>query len=142
MAPIRFREWYKIKLGARHILLQVLLWWLYGFIWIPLWYLKTRHSNDVTMQSSTPMVSGALPSRVPATPASQVKRGLAMLAVGLVLLVMSPVIAGAGRDIPQGVLSGVFNGVLLSGFILPPLGLVFVAIGLVRRNRSGKVDRP
>jgi len=66
------------------------------------------------------------------------KHGIAMLAAGVVLLLLSPVIAGIARGMEAGFISGVFNGLFLSGFILPPLGVVFVIYGLSTRRRRAQ----
>jgi serine/threonine protein kinase len=34
-----FSGWYKRKLGPRNLILQIVLWWFYGFLWIPVWFL-------------------------------------------------------------------------------------------------------
>ncbi|MFM8497887.1 MAG: DUF4339 domain-containing protein [Planctomycetia bacterium] len=38
-----FSQWYGIKLGKKWWIVQAILWIAYGFIWIPLWWLFTRH---------------------------------------------------------------------------------------------------
>ena len=40
-----FPEWYRIRLGHRPLLIQAALWLLYGFVWIPVWYLTTGSSG-------------------------------------------------------------------------------------------------
>jgi len=42
MSSLGFTAWYRLKLGQRPIWQQVILWFFYGFIWIPLWYLNAR----------------------------------------------------------------------------------------------------
>lgn len=37
-----FLQWYKLKLGKRSVIVQAVLWIVYGFIWIPVWWLLTR----------------------------------------------------------------------------------------------------
>ena len=37
-----FGDWYKARLGHRPVLVQGIVWFLYGFIWIPIWYVNTR----------------------------------------------------------------------------------------------------
>ena len=43
-----FSQWYRIKLGKQWWIVQAILWIVYGFIWIPLWWLFTRHKVDLT----------------------------------------------------------------------------------------------
>jgi uncharacterized RDD family membrane protein YckC len=40
-----FSAWYSSRLGRLPVVLQILLWFLYGFLWIPLWYLGTPRSH-------------------------------------------------------------------------------------------------
>jgi uncharacterized RDD family membrane protein YckC len=41
---IGFSEWYKARLSHLPLLGQGALWYLFGFIWIPIWYFRTRDS--------------------------------------------------------------------------------------------------
>jgi hypothetical protein len=47
-----FPDWYRTRLGQHSVFVQGVLWFLYGFIWIPLWYICTRDrassSNSAT----------------------------------------------------------------------------------------------
>lgn len=36
-----FSTWYRTRLGHRPVPIQATLWLLYGFVWIPVWYLTT-----------------------------------------------------------------------------------------------------
>lgn len=39
-----FLQWYRHKCGNHWMVVQGLLWIFYGFIWIPMWWLFTRHT--------------------------------------------------------------------------------------------------
>ena len=58
-SPIGFSEWYNAKLGHLPPLGQGALWFLYGFVWIPIWYFSTRANAE----------GGALASAVAVVPA-------------------------------------------------------------------------
>jgi uncharacterized RDD family membrane protein YckC len=42
MEGLGFGAWYKVRFGGKPIWLQAIAWFLYGFIWIPIWYASTR----------------------------------------------------------------------------------------------------
>ena len=37
-----FRGWYRAKFGHLHPAVQGTLWWFWGFLWIPIWYMRDR----------------------------------------------------------------------------------------------------
>ena len=43
--PDGFYEWYRERLGHRHIVVQGALWFLCGYIWIPLWHFYSGASE-------------------------------------------------------------------------------------------------
>jgi hypothetical protein len=49
-----FSQWYRIKLGQQWWIVQAVLWVVYGFIWIPLWWLFTRHKIDPSQLAQVP----------------------------------------------------------------------------------------
>ncbi len=48
-----FLEWYGVTLGRQWWIVQGTLWVLYGFLWIPIWWLATRHKLDPEQLSLT-----------------------------------------------------------------------------------------
>jgi len=57
-APIQrrnatFTEWYRVTLGKQWWIVQGVLWVFYGFLWIPIWWLMTRHKVDTTQLATT-----------------------------------------------------------------------------------------
>jgi hypothetical protein len=47
-----FREWYSVTLGRQWLIVQAALWVFYGFLWIPIWWLSTRHKIDTSQLTS------------------------------------------------------------------------------------------
>jgi len=43
-----FGDWYRVTLGKQWWIVQGVLWVFYGFLWIPIWWLMTRHKVDTT----------------------------------------------------------------------------------------------
>lgn len=43
-----FTDWYHVTLGKQWWIVQGALWVCYGFLWIPIWWLVTRHKVDST----------------------------------------------------------------------------------------------
>lgn len=43
-----FVDWYRVTLGKQWWIVQGVLWVFYGFLWIPIWWLVTRHKVDTT----------------------------------------------------------------------------------------------
>ena len=50
-ATVKFGDWYRAKFGSRPVLVQGVIWFLYGFIWIPLWYINTRDHSASSVPS-------------------------------------------------------------------------------------------
>jgi len=135
-----FSGWYKTKLGQWPILVQGLLWFAYGFVWIPVWYLITR-DNVNTSESPSVVQGGVVTSELilPPPPLSG-KTVLWTTATGLVLgwgfgdgqaqsLVRSGVTSALGL-VPVFRVTGVLVGAMAT--------LVFVGacwkLGLRRRH--------
>lgn len=58
-----FVEWYRVTLGKRWWIVQGVLWVFYGFLWIPIWWLVTRHKVDTTQLALAPPKADAEEAR-------------------------------------------------------------------------------
>ncbi len=61
--PATFPEWYRITLGKQWWIVQGALWVFYGFLWIPIWWLVTRHKVDTTQLATASPKAGAEEAR-------------------------------------------------------------------------------
>ena len=57
MPTTSFRYWYVQKFGNLHIAVQIVMWFFYGFIWIPILYFAGKSANDFQSNTASKLLS-------------------------------------------------------------------------------------
>lgn len=94
-----FGPWYRARLGKLPIILQVILWWFYGFIWIPIWWFVSRNEmSALPSKSGVAFASGDRAVKPTSKSAFNLKSLIATLGICLLLLVLLIPAIQSARD--------------------------------------------